>query len=141
MKKTLFLVAALAAAVMMSGCASTDYDRYAQIHIEKSKTEATRYDALDSVARHATDPTVKVAAAMALAFAGQGQTSAIGVAPPQNATLEFFKTLLGAGVQGYGIWAGTVSNVVNSTKGAADKDVAGQALQVLTPNLTGSTGK
>ncbi|MDO8771910.1 MAG: hypothetical protein Q7K57_24995 [Burkholderiaceae bacterium] len=138
--KSVLLLASLAcAAVLSTGCASADYAKYADTHIEKSKTEAIRYDALDSVARHATDPSVKVAAAMALAFANVGQGGGgASAAPPQNTFLEFVKTLGGVAVPLYGMWTGSVTNVVNSTKGPANTDVANTALGVLTPNIGSS---
>lgn len=138
--RSVLLLAALACATALStGCASADYAKYAETHIEKSKTEATRYDALDSVARHSTDPSVKVAAAMALAFANVGQGGGgTSAAPPQNTFLEFVKTIGGIAVPIYGMWTGAVTNVVNSTKGPANTDVANSALGVLTPNIGSS---
>ena len=59
--KRIFL--ALAIVLTFTGCASTDYAQYASIHVERSKTEAARYDALASIARHSNDQTTRVAAA------------------------------------------------------------------------------
>jgi hypothetical protein len=136
MKKLLVMAVMACVAALATGCASADYAKYADTHIEKSKTEATRYDALDSVARNSTDPTVKVAAAMALAFAGVGQQSnGMGIAPPQNLFLESLKALGGVGTSVYGLWSGNYRATIDASRGAIDPDVANKGLDVLVPKF------
>jgi hypothetical protein len=52
---------------------------------------------------------------------------------PLNGNVEMAKIIVPAATSLAGGWFGLVGNIVNSTKGAADKDVANNALISITP--------
>jgi hypothetical protein len=63
------------------------------------------------------------------------QTQPLSMTPPPNEITEFVKAVGSIVAPIYGTWAGTVSSIVNSTRGAADSGTASTALNVLTPKI------
>lgn len=127
--KRIFL--ALAIVLTFTGCASTDYAQYASIHVERSKTEAARYDALASIARHSNDQTTRVAAAMALAMGGSANVTGGAVSAPQNEALQWGNLLVNGATSLYGLRVGAAIKLGDMSRGAADKDVLNNAMSTL----------
>jgi hypothetical protein len=128
----LFLAIAAAITIFATvGCASTDYAQYASIHLERSKTEALRYDALANVARHSNDQATRVAAVVALAVAGGGgggNGAGAGIAPPEDQAAKLAGKVVDAGVSLYSIRANTAVKLNSQTQGAANTDTTLEAL-------------
>ena len=126
--KRIFL--ALAIVLTFTGCASTDYAQYASIHVERSKTEAARYDALASVARNSDDQTTRALAAMALGIGGSSGSSA-PVSAPQNEALAWGNLLVNGATSLYGLRVGAAIKLGDMSRGSADKDVLNNAMSTL----------
>jgi hypothetical protein len=121
---------AIAFALVLVGCASPDYAAYTAAHTARVSADTKRLDNIANIARESNDPVARVAAIITLSHAESKAHDAI--AKPTNMFVELLQGATGL----YGMWTNAVLNVVNSTR-ASDPDVAGQALNVLTPNLTG----
>lgn len=120
------------AALALTGCATSDYKGYSDIHVERAKTEATRYKALASVARNSDDPTTRALAAMALGIGGSGGSgSNAPVAAPQNESLEWGKLLVNGATGLYGLRVGAAIKLGDMSRGAADKDVLREGMSTL----------
>lgn len=97
------LIATILAALALTGCATAEYQAYADIHKAKAQAEAARYKALADIAAQG-DTAAKVAAVMSLnQGTGQGQMS---VAAPKTAgdhLLQWTAALLPSLTNIYGI--------------------------------------
>jgi hypothetical protein len=140
---------ALFAVIALSGCATGGNQAYTAAHEAASKRGIA-----EAQARAESDKTLALAVASAakscesdicramamLTFANMKaaagsaiQSAAPAIAAPVNEALEFAKILVPAATGAYTAYLGTALGIVNSTKGAADKDVAGNALISITP--------
>lgn len=112
--KSVYLLVALALLAAMTGCASTDYETYAKeqskVEIARHTTEAEKYKALSGIGASGSD-SARVAAVMALAFAGNGQAGAASGGPTlrapdaSNPLLQWASVLVPGLTQAYGIHA------------------------------------
>ena len=97
------LIATILTALALTGCATAEYQAYADIHKAKAQAEAARYKALADIAAQG-DTAAKVAAVMSLnQGAGQGQ---MPVAAPKTAgdhLLQWTAALLPSLTNIYGI--------------------------------------
>jgi hypothetical protein len=119
MKKLLLALAILS----MTGCASTQYAKYAEaqqaIATSKSDSEIARYKALSDLAVSGSE-TAKVAAVMALALGNpQGTASTQHVAAPQNELLQWASLIVPSLTNTAGMYFNFKSNETNSNNAAA----------------------
>ena len=145
MKKLLTVLAV----VVLAGCASGGNQAYTAAH----KSAANRGIA-EAQARADSDKTLALAVASAakgcesdvcrmgamLTFANMKaaagaviQSTAPVIQAPVNEVLEFAKILVPAAVGIHANHLGAVLGIVNSTKGAADKDIANIGITSITP--------
>ena len=145
MKKLLTVLAVIA----LAGCASGGNQAYQAAHESASKRGIA-----EATARADADKTLALAVASAakgcesdvcrmgamLTFANMKaaagaaiQSAAPVIQAPVNEALEFAKILVPAAVGIHANYLGAVLGIVNSTKGASDKDVASNALISVTP--------
>lgn len=104
--KTIF---AFVVAVLLSGCASVEYEQYARaqeaVASAKSQSEMARFKAMADIAA-AGDSAAKVAAVMALSMGqGSGAASPQIVPPAPNQALQWASILVPGLTQMYGIRA------------------------------------
>jgi hypothetical protein len=126
--KRIFLLTV--AALALTGCATSDYKGYSDIHVERAKTEAMRYKALASVARNSEDATTRALAAMALGIGGSNG-SAAPVSAPQNEALAWGNLLVNGATSLYGLRLGTAVKLGDMSRGAANTDVLNNALSTV----------
>lgn len=126
--KRIFLLTV--AALALTGCATSDYKNYADVHKARAGAEATRYRALASVARNSDDQTTRALAAMALGIGGSSG-SAAPVSAPQNEALQWGNLLVNGATSLYGLRLGTAVKLGDMSRGAADKDVLNNALSTV----------
>lgn len=93
-----FLSLSLSAALLLGGCASTEYKEYADaqanISIAKHNADAEKYKAMATIAASG-DSSAKVAAVMAMALSSQsGQPTAGNMAAPQTSSALQWAQLL-----------------------------------------------
>jgi hypothetical protein len=140
---------ALFAVIALSGCATGGNQAYTAAHEAASKrgiaeaqaraeSDKTLALAVASAGKGCVEDMCRGMAMMALmsmkAAAGTAiQSAAPAIAAPVNEALEWAKVLVPAATGAYTAYLGTALGIVNSTKGAADKDVAGNALISITP--------
>jgi ABC-type phosphate/phosphonate transport system permease subunit len=148
-KKVAIVAAVVIFAFSLSGCATGGNQAYTAAHEAASKRGIA-----EAQARAKSDETLALAVASAakscesdvcrmgamLTFANMKaaagsaiQSAAPAIAAPVNEVLEWAKVLVPAATGAYTAYLGTALGIVNSTKGAADKDVAGNALISITP--------
>lgn len=113
----------LALSALLTGCASTDYERYAQAQTDiaaaRHNAEAARYQALATIASTGTD-SARVAAVMALALGAGNQPQAQQIAAPQpNQALQWASLLVPAVTQAVGIRYQFLSQQVQSDNATA----------------------
>jgi hypothetical protein len=108
------LIAPLIASLALTGCATAEYQAYAEAHKAQAASQTARYQALADIAKQG-DTTAKVAAVMSLQMGGQQQTSQIA-APKSWADYAFQWTglLLPTIGQVYGINKQTQVGIVQS---------------------------
>lgn len=125
------LLATLAVALTMVGCASPDYAKYAEAQVARSAQEAKRLDNIALIARESNDPTARIAAIITLSHA---ETKAQDrIEKPTNVIVEAVQ----AGAQVYGTWAQTLLGVLQlrkATTGISEQDAA-NAINILKPTL------
>ena len=145
MKKLLTVLAVIA----LAGCASGGNQAYQAAHESASKRGIA-----EATARADADKTLALAVASAakgcesdvcrmgamLTFANMKaaagaaiQSAAPVIQAPVNEVLEFAKILVPAAVGMHANHLGAVLGIVNSTKGAADKDIANIGITSITP--------
>lgn len=124
------LILASLTVLALTGCATSDYKGYSDIHVERAKTEAMRYKALASVARNSEDATTRALAAMALGIGGSNGAAA-PVSAPQNESLEWGKLLVNGATSLYGLRVGAAIKLGDMSRGAADKDVLTNGMDML----------
>jgi PBP1b-binding outer membrane lipoprotein LpoB len=71
-------IIAVLCAIVLSGCASTEYQAYADAHKAQAAAQTARYQALADIAKQG-DTTAKVAAVMSLQMSGGQQSSQIAM--------------------------------------------------------------
>lgn len=146
MKKILL---ALTTVVILAGCASGGNQAYQAAHEAQAKTRSTealaRADAdktlamaVASTGKACTEDMCRGMAMMALMSMKAAAGAAIQSAPaviqaPVNEALEWAKILVPGAITAHANHLGAVVSIVNSTKGAADKDVATQGIGAITP--------
>lgn len=143
--KTLAIIAAIA----LSGCASQDYQLYAEnnakIEIAKANAEAERYKALGAIAS-GNDTAAKVGATVALAISGNNggaKDQSQLQAPQANQALQWASILVPSVTQLYGISANmrvAMTQSDNAAKVATSTNdafvgIAGK-IQAPAPNVT-----
>ena len=101
--KRIFLLTV--AALALTGCATSDYKNYADVHKARAEAEATRYRALASVARNSDDQTTR-----ALAWGNLLVNGATGL---------------------YGLRLGAAVKLGDMSRGAANTDVLNNALSTV----------
>ena len=74
------LIAIILCALALTGCATKEYQAYAEVHKAHAQAQAARFQALADIARQG-DTTAKVAAVMSLQMGGGGQQSQQVAAP------------------------------------------------------------
>ena len=126
--KRIFLLTV--AALALTGCATSDYKNYADVHKARAEAEATRYRALASVARNSDDQTTRALAAMALGIGGSSGSSA-PVSAPQNEALAWGNLLVNGATGLYGLRLGTAVKLGDMSRGAANTDVLNNALSTV----------
>ena len=126
--KRIFLLTV--AALALTGCATSDYKNYADVHKARAEAEATRYRALASVARNSDDQTTRALAAMALGIGG-GSGSSAPVSAPQNEALAWGNLLVNGATGLYGLRLGTAVKLGDMSRGAANTDVLNNALSTV----------
>jgi hypothetical protein len=145
MKKLL----ALFAVVALAGCATGGNQAYTAAHESASKrgiaeaqaradSDKTLALAVASAGKGCVEDMCRGMAMMALmsmkAAAGAAiQSAAPVIQAPVNEALEFAKILVPAAVGMHANHLGAVIGIVNSTKGAADKDIANIGITSITP--------
>ena len=145
--KALFLT--LFAAFALAGCASGGNQAYQAAHEAQAKTRAieaqTRADAdktlalaVASAAKSCESDVCRMGAMLTFANmkAATGaavQSAAAVIAPPVNEALEWAKVLVPGAITMHANHLGAVLGIVNSTKGAADKDIADIGITSITP--------
>lgn len=143
--KALFLTIVIA----LAGCASGGNQAYQAAHESASKRGIA-----EAQARQKADETLALAVASAaktcesdvcrmgamLTFANMKaaagaaiQSAAPVIQAPVNEALEWAKILVPGAITAHANHLGAVVGIVNSTKGAADKDVAAQGIGAITP--------
>jgi hypothetical protein len=70
------LIATLLCALSLTGCATAEYQAYAEVHKAHAQAQAARYQALADIARQG-DTTAKVAAVMSLQMGGGQQNQQV----------------------------------------------------------------
>lgn len=147
MKKLLLL--SVFAVVALAGCASGGNQAYQAAHESASKrgiAEATaRADAdktlalaVASAAKSCESDVCRMGAMLTFAnmkaAAGAAiQSAAPVIAAPINEALEWAKVLVPGAITLHANHLGAVLGIVNSTKGAADKDIANIGITSITP--------
>ena len=146
MKKLAILAVAVAA---LSGCA-TGHQSYSDAHesaskrgIEEAKARAESEKnlalAMASAAQKcATDSCVMGLSAMLMISRAKNDAVAAAapiIERPVNEFLEWTKVIAPVALGGYNSYLGAITGLVNSTRGAADKDVATQGIGAITPVL------
>lgn len=145
--KALFLT--LLAVLALAGCANGGNQAYQAAHesaskrgIEEAKARAdsdkTLALAVASAAKGCESDVCRMGAMLTFANmkAAAGavvQSAAPVIQAPVNEALEWAKVLVPGAITMHANHLGAVLGIVNSTKGAADKDVAGGALNSITP--------
>lgn len=113
------LLASILAALALTGCATAEYQAYADIHKEQAKAQAARYAALAEIAKQG-DTTAKVAAVITLnQGAAQSQPQ---IAPPKTLGDHLFQwtgALLPSLTQIYGINKQAQVGITQSNNAAA----------------------
>lgn len=143
------LIAVILFSIFATGCASGGNQAYQAAHESASKRGIA-----EAQARQKADETLALAVASAakgcesdvcrmgamLTFANMKaaagtaiQSAAPVIQAPVNEALEWAKILVPGAITMHANHLGAVLGIVNSTKGAADKDVAGNALTSITP--------
>ena len=74
------LIAIILCALALTGCATKEYQAYAEVHKAQAAAQTARFQALADIARQG-DTTAKVAAVMSLQMGGGGQQSQQVIAP------------------------------------------------------------
>lgn len=138
--KRLFTTTVLVIAALSSGCSTASYNKYADSTVAMEKEESVEYttkiEALTAIAIDAKSTEVtRSSALMAIAMIPKGKKREL-VAPKDP--LELGVSVLQIGAQAYSGWLGFLLNTNNSTKGAANTDIARQTLEAGTVhfNLT-----
>lgn len=113
MKKLLLLLP------LLSGCASTDYQRYADIQIAHAKAEEARYASMARIA-DSGDTTTKVAAMFALHKTSSGAQNVIQ-APKSGWDIarDMLGIVLPVAVQAYGIHSNQIISTTASNNATA----------------------
>lgn len=143
------LLLALTTVVILTGCASGGNQAYQAAHESASKRAI-----VEAQARADADKTLALAVASAakscesdvcrmgamLTFANMKaaagaaiQSAAPVIAAPVNEALEWAKVLVPGAITMHANHLGAVLGIVNSTKGAADKDIANIGITSITP--------
>jgi len=132
----------IAIAIALTGCASTEYDKYAttqqSIAASKAQADTARYNALADIAKNGSD-TARVAAVMALAMGGQAPQQSQALAAPQRSdALMWASVLVPAVTQAYSIAksadvAINASNNAYMTSTATTAGFVGIASQIQAP--------
>jgi PBP1b-binding outer membrane lipoprotein LpoB len=74
------LIAIILCALALTGCATKEYQAYAEVHKAQAAAQTARFQALADIARQG-DTTAKVAAVMSLQMGGGGQQNQQVIAP------------------------------------------------------------
>lgn len=143
------LIAVVLFAVFATGCASGGNQAYTAAHKSASdrgiaeanaraEADKTLSMAAASIGKSCQEDVCRMGALMTLsalkAAAGAAiQSAAPAIAAPVNEALEWAKVLVPGAIAMHSNHLGAVLGIVNSTKGSADKDVAGSALTSITP--------
>jgi hypothetical protein len=120
--KLLILIPAL----LLTGCASTDYAQYTAsqqaIAASKAQADTARYQALADIAKNGTDSS-KVAAVMALAMGG-GQSATVQVAAPQRSEALMWASIIVPGLTQAWAISKNADVAMNSSNNAAATSMA-----------------
>ena len=143
------LLLSLTTVVILAGCASGSNQAYQAAHESASKrgiveaqaradAEKTLALAVASAAKNCESDVCRMGAMltfanMKAAVGAAIQSAAPVIQAPVNEALEWVKVLVPGAIAMHSNHLGAVLGIVNSTKGAADKDVAGNALTSITP--------
>lgn len=120
----------LALSLVLSACASPQYQTYANAHTLRTQAHEKRLESIAQIARESNDPATKVAAILTLGSASKQEDA---IAPPVNPLVELAET----GLKAYSTWASTVFNVLQLGRGttSVSDDSIANGLKVLTPTL------
>jgi hypothetical protein len=136
----------LLAMFLIAGCATNGNDAFVAAHRSqaearsneagvKAKVDAERVNAISEIAKTCQDVGCKAMAMMSITYAGQSQTSAPppaqAIAAPVNEFVDGLKSVAKTALQAYGLRLDFAAKVVDSMRGASDKDVARDALGVV----------
>jgi hypothetical protein len=143
------LIAVVLFAVFATGCASGGNQAYTAAHKSASdrgiaeanaraEADKTLALAVASAAKGCESDVCRMGAMLTFAnmkaAAGSAiQSAAPAIAAPVNEMLEWGKLIVPAVVGMHANHLGTVLGLVNSTKGAADKDIANNGITAITP--------
>jgi hypothetical protein len=113
------LIATILCALALTGCATAEYQAYADVHKAQAAAQTARYQALADIAKQG-DTTAKVAAVMSLQMGG-GQTNPQIAAPKSvgDQLLQWTATLLPSLTNIYGINKQTSLGMRQSDNAAA----------------------
>jgi hypothetical protein len=114
------LLATLLCTLALTGCATAEYQAYADVHKAHAAAQAARYQALADIAKQG-DTTAKVAAVMSLQMGGQQQQVSQIAAPKSvgDHLLQWTATLLPSLTNIYGINKQTSLGMRQSDNAAA----------------------
>ena len=143
------LLLALTTVVILAGCASGGNQAYQAAHESASKrgiaeaqaradAEKTLAMAAASIGKSCQEDVCRMGAMMTLSALKSAATAAIQsagpvIAAPVNEALEWAKVLVPGAITLHANHLGAVLGIVNSTKGAADKDIANIGITSITP--------
>lgn len=143
------LLMALAIALSLAGCASTEYAQYSKAQVDiataKAASDTARYQALSNIAKDG-DGAAKIAAVMALAIGNGTQAQTSQLAAPQRSDALMWASILVPGItQAYAIGrsadvAINSSNNAAATSAATTAGFVGIASQIQAPgSVTNNT--
>jgi hypothetical protein len=97
------LIATILCALALTGCATKEYQAYADVHKAQAQAQAARYQALADIAKQG-DTTAKVAAVMSLQLQGaQGQSNVAAPKSFGDQMLQWTSILLPTATQLYSV--------------------------------------
>lgn len=142
-------IAAIIGVIALAGCATGQYEAYGKATEAREKRieqEAVSRQLVDQtlllqvakVASDCKDAACQMGVLLVLSNlknqASQAvQSAAAAIAPPVNEALEWAKVLVPGAITMHANHLGAVLGIVNSTKGAADKDIANIGITSITP--------
>jgi hypothetical protein len=140
MRKLLLLALA---ALALTGCATKDYELYADSHakieIAKANAEAERYKAMGAIAQSG-DASAKVAAVVALALGQSGTKAETPMTAPQNnQALQWASILVPSVTQLYGISAIAQSDNASKVAVSTNDAFVGIAGRIQAPAASNTT--